>query len=321
MDRGRTTQIRKGTTRAGSKTRVRSDTGLTDRPSRVRHNTSFVDKVLTGEGDTTTPVYVEMVEATPHVVIEHNLQNKSDFETSDFFMPLILLVLIFIVQFIGSMLYLPLGGMHAMFLVIVLQVALIRDLFKRINRRPSSKKMVGWRMPFKECGWGWAVAVYLLSLPLVIGAIWANEFLLNELFPSLAPVNPFEVEPQQGSLMTRSMTLFFLFMIFMMFFNTVVFAPLSEEIWFRGIGLAGFMQKGSRLRAVFWTSVIFGMLHGPSRFMFTTVLGVVFSLIRFRTGSLFCCIAMHALHNFGALVYAGYKIYQMMQNSPGAFGG
>jgi hypothetical protein len=84
--------------------------------------------------------------------------------------------------------------------------------------------------------------------------------------------------------------------------EVVVFAPVCEELWFRGIGLTGLMKTGSATRAVVWTSLVFGALHGPDRFLFTTLFGIVLALIRFRTGSLYCCIAIHALHNFLAIV-------------------
>ena len=57
-----------------------------------------------------------------------------------------------------------------------------------------------------------------------------------------------------------------------------------------------------------WTSIVFGILHGPQAVLQMTVGGMVLGFIRFRTGSIYCCIAIHALHNFLVTMYIAYLV-------------
>ena len=92
--------------------------------------------------------------------------------------------------------------------------------------------------------------------------------------------------------------------------TTVLGAPLLEEVVFRG-----FLYKGwaaSRLRplgAVLLTSAIFAAMHGQydaveltAVFAFALLLGAV----RWWSGSLWLCIAMHALNNAMALAQTAW---------------
>lgn len=326
-----------------------------------RRNTR-VDQLLTGESGVPVDVKVDVIPYSQNAILTHNLHNISDFSPMDFYMPLIMLILIFIFQF------LPFGIFIAFFLYVVL----VKDLIKRVYRRPSGPRAVGLQPPFDKTGWGygWSIGFYVLSLPLIIGSIivnlrvymiflqWLFTLILGISIPS-AP-NAIDAPDRYEMSETREMPnmpgmtqapdayeademdeldetddaswmpdasdadsgmdsdfdmdeiptyrgggfSFWLVVDFLItFLNVVVLAPLVEEIWFRGIGMAGFLKKtGSPLRAVLWTSVIFGLLHGPSRFIFTTVFGVLLAVVRFRSNSLYCCMAVHALHNFLALI-------------------
>lgn len=320
-----------------------------------RRNTR-VDQLLTGESGVPVDVKVDVVPYSQNAILTHNLNNISDFSPMDFYMPLIMLILVFIFQF------LPFG----IFLAFFLYVALVKDLVKRVYRRPSGPKAVGLQPPFGKTGWGygWSFGFYILSLPLIIGSIivnlrvymiflqWLFTLILGISIPNApdaatAPDMTHMSERHEMSTMPGAMeapdeyeaegmddqawppdasdadsgmdsdfdmeeipsyrgggfSLWLVLDFLITFLNVVVLAPLVEEIWFRGIGMAGFLKKtGSPLRAVLWTSVIFGLLHGPSRFIFTTVFGALLAVIRFRSGSLYCCMAVHALHNFLALV-------------------
>lgn len=273
---------------------------------------SALNRFLTGENGEPVDVKVEKVLATPDLVLSHKLQNTGDFDKYDFYAPLALLFLIFGLQlYMALMLSGPVMGgfffattlisiLVIILFILALQVVLALDLFKRLRRRPSGKKIAGLVKPYSFSAWRSAYLAYIVSIPLVIGAHMLNQKLLTLIFPSSSPFSRLITGSLDGGVSVASIVQFLL-----AFFMIVIFAPVTEEIWFRGIGLVGFMRNNSsRLHATLWTSIVFGLLHGPGRFMFATLLGLLLSFIRFRTGSLYCCIAVHATHNFLVLVLA-----------------
>jgi membrane protease YdiL (CAAX protease family) len=84
----------------------------------------------------------------------------------------------------------------------------------------------------------------------------------------------------------------------------VIVAPICEEIFFRG-----YFFQGLRLRLSVWLSVvlsavIFGIAHGdPGSLVLLIVIGLLLAIIRWRTRSLWPCMALHIFNNFlGALI-------------------
>lgn len=84
--------------------------------------------------------------------------------------------------------------------------------------------------------------------------------------------------------------------------SVVIIAPILEEIVFRGIILQGFLKNYSITKAIIITAVLFGLFHGNIvQTPLVILLGIVLGVIYIKTGSLFMCIAGHALNNFIAL--------------------
>ncbi|MEA2449803.1 MAG: protease family protein [Thermoleophilaceae bacterium] len=90
----------------------------------------------------------------------------------------------------------------------------------------------------------------------------------------------------------------------------IVVAPLCEELFFRG-----FLFRILRVRTTFWLAaladgVIFGLVHGSLIIApVLAVLGLALCWVYERTGSLFPCIAIHALNNtiaYGATTDNGW---------------
>lgn len=75
----------------------------------------------------------------------------------------------------------------------------------------------------------------------------------------------------------------------------VVFAPLVEEIVFRGIFLRRFAGRYGILRAILLSSMIFGIAH-PDSFA-ATAFGIGMCILYLRYGSLLLTIGVHALWN------------------------
>jgi len=85
----------------------------------------------------------------------------------------------------------------------------------------------------------------------------------------------------------------------------VIIAPVAEELFFRGFFYGSLRTRLPVIWAALISGIVFGAIHAPtgaSAVPALIVLGVVFCLVREKTGSLYPCIAMHAFNN--AFAYA-----------------
>jgi membrane protease YdiL (CAAX protease family) len=84
----------------------------------------------------------------------------------------------------------------------------------------------------------------------------------------------------------------------------VIVAAVSEELFFRGFLFGGLRSKWDFLPAALLTGLIFGVVHaptGPTAAIPLAGLGFALCFIYERTGSVWPCIAVHALNNGIAL--------------------
>ena len=136
-------------------------------------------------------------------------------------------------------------------------------------------------------------------IPLIImtiGVVWVSIILLDLVSPDLAEwyfdwlnsVELFEIGPDTT-----------LIQYGLIFFVGAVFAPLVEEIIFRGIMVERFGAKYGYKSAVLLSSFLFGVLHMDIIGAF--VFGVVLSILYLRTRSLLLPFLIHAANN-GAVV-------------------
>lgn len=139
-----------------------------------------------------------------------------------------------------------------------------------------------------------------LFIPLIafsIGVIWVTIVLLNSISPAVA-----------GSYLDfmYSMELFAIseettFLQYLLIFVMISFlGPLVEEIIFRGVLIERFGLKYGYTKAVFISSILFGILHVDiiGAFLF----GLVLSLIYLKTKSLLLPFLIHAANNAVATV-------------------
>jgi CAAX protease family protein len=94
-----------------------------------------------------------------------------------------------------------------------------------------------------------------------------------------------------------------------------VVAPIAEELFFRGFFFAALRNwKGVWVAAVI-TGVVFGGIHAGSSPVAYLVplgmLGVFLCLLYWRTGSLFPCIALHAINNSVAFGVSQHWSWQL----------
>lgn len=83
----------------------------------------------------------------------------------------------------------------------------------------------------------------------------------------------------------------------LMAFHAIVFAPIFEEFWFRGMVLHTLKPYGNGF-AIFISALLFGMTHANlGQFLYTTVIGVVLGYVAVQTKSIITTMIMHAMFN------------------------
>ena len=92
------------------------------------------------------------------------------------------------------------------------------------------------------------------------------------------------------------------------FFTIVIFAPLLEELLFRGILLEGFLKHMRPGVAIFWSALFFGGIHMiPAQAASAFIAGLFIGWLYWRTRSLWSCMLVHFINNF--LSYGFFLIY------------
>lgn len=86
-------------------------------------------------------------------------------------------------------------------------------------------------------------------------------------------------------------------------FVSIAVAPVSEELFFRGMLLASLERLGGRLVAVLFTSILFGLAHfNVYSFVPLAAVGAAFALMDIRSGTLASSIGAHVAFNSTAVV-------------------
>ena len=86
--------------------------------------------------------------------------------------------------------------------------------------------------------------------------------------------------------------------LILLLLTTVVFAPLFEELIFRGTLLPVLAQSLGRGWGVIVSALVFALAHlSVGEFPPLVVLGLGLAFVRLSTGRLFPCVLMHSLWN------------------------
>lgn len=138
----------------------------------------------------------------------------------------------------------------------------------------------------------------LLKIITALGLFLLASVVVASLADALVP--GFDIEQEQNLGLgqpTNSLHLIGLFALL------VIFAPISEELLFRGVIFAGLKRSWGFIPAAFFTSVLFGLAHWqPNVALATAVLGWLLAWLYHKTGSLWSSIALHALKNAVAFI-------------------
>lgn len=85
---------------------------------------------------------------------------------------------------------------------------------------------------------------------------------------------------------------------FLMLFMIGIFGPFCEEFVFRGIIFRGYKNSGPVWWAVFWSAVLFALMHlNFNQALYAFALGMMFGLLVEATGSLWSSVIAHMIFN------------------------
>ncbi len=91
--------------------------------------------------------------------------------------------------------------------------------------------------------------------------------------------------------------------------SVVVFAPLFEEILFRGLVFESCRERFGGGAAVFISALLFGLIHVvPVQVVNAFVVGIILGYIYLRTGSLLNVMLLHAVNNAIAYLTMGLEV-------------
>lgn len=88
---------------------------------------------------------------------------------------------------------------------------------------------------------------------------------------------------------------------FWFFLAVAVVAPIHEELIFRGYAFSGWVEKLGVWGAILIPAVLFTICHvqyGWVGLVYVFVMGVALGFLRWKTGSIYPCIALHMFNNF-----------------------
>lgn len=82
------------------------------------------------------------------------------------------------------------------------------------------------------------------------------------------------------------------------FITVVIIGPVTEELFFRGIILKGFLKQYNPWKAIVISSLIFTLFHmNPYQFFAAFTTGLILGWIYAKTSSVWLCIICHAIYN------------------------
>ncbi|WP_052144919.1 CPBP family intramembrane glutamic endopeptidase [Halalkalibacter okhensis] len=84
--------------------------------------------------------------------------------------------------------------------------------------------------------------------------------------------------------------------IFFTFLITIILAPIVEEIFFRGMMLNKWGQKYGLFKGIFFTSLIFAIVH-PTSFFAAFLTSILYSILYVKTKKLYIPIIAHSFGN------------------------
>ena len=161
---------------------------------------------------------------------------------------------------------------------------------------------------FKTIGWTWGGMRWWHFAAILVG-FFALALVLGEVMP--------EQENDLLRILKSSR-----FAVYLMAFLATFTAPFVEELVYRGVLYSAFQRTFGTVAGVISVTLLFSLVHVPQYYpswvtiILLTLLSLILTIVRARTGSLLPCIMLHFLFNgiqsVGLLLGPGFD-----QGSPG----
>jgi membrane protease YdiL (CAAX protease family) len=133
------------------------------------------------------------------------------------------------------------------------------------------------------------------------GMLWWHYAIILGAFLSIAMVVGYYFPEQENDLLRilrSSRTA-----VFVVAFMATFTAPLVEEVIYRGVLYSAFQRTFGVTAAVFAVTVLFSLVHVPqyypsySSIFLITLISLILTLVRVKTGNLLPCIILHTIFN------------------------
>jgi membrane protease YdiL (CAAX protease family) len=131
-------------------------------------------------------------------------------------------------------------------------------------------------------------------IPLMISIILLYQIGISK--PMLYLINSFNNEiPSLNNPMEMESLIFFI--------GAIVLSPILEEIIFRRIILKGFLTNYTPKKAILFSAIVFGVMHGePIQIINAFIIGLFFGWIYYKTKSIGITIALHLTANLSVFI-------------------
>lgn len=163
----------------------------------------------------------------------------------------------------------------------------------QMKRAGVSWREIGWKWKPVMPHLAWGTGAYVAMLPVLLLTVVLVQLLL--------PAIPSPAHPIAGVALSDNPP----WVTLLLFLMAAVFAPLFEEVFFRGVLLNALWRRtGSRWAGIVGSALFFSILHPQMYFGWIVifVVGVMLGALFVERRSLLPCIWMHALNNSAALV-------------------
>ncbi|CAM2977825.1 type II CAAX endopeptidase family protein [Hathewaya histolytica] len=131
--------------------------------------------------------------------------------------------------------------------------------------------------------------IYIWLSLIVIGYIWFYDNSIEIFLDSIIKVDlvDYAFKNKKG-----------LYLIYISIYLSI-FAPIFEEIIFRGLLFKGLLKRYDYLKAIIASSIFFAIIHGDIKQGINAfILGIILAIVYYRTNSLLPCIFLHFVNNF-----------------------
>lgn len=144
-------------------------------------------------------------------------------------------------------------------------------------------------------GWIASVLLYAASYRLLLYLNVANDMALHRLYALFG--SEYKPQVQNVTLYLFSNLLEGRTRLVLVVF-AVLLGPIMEEMAFRGVGMDAYRRRSGVASALVWTSLLFGLYHFDLQTLVPlSAFGCILAAGRIWSGSLWCPVFIHCLHN------------------------